>query len=160
MTTTPIPSPTPSVAVGVDRVRWCGRFRGCRGAVVVELPLIVVTFALMLWLGYGAMRLVAVNGDVEAAAAAAARAASGSYSPGAGAAQASAVASDMLASDASQRCSSVSTSLGGSFAPGGQVSATVTCVVPLSEVTGVGFPGSKTYTATAVDVVEVVRGGS
>ena len=75
-----------------------------RGSAVVELPLIVVAFILLLWLGYGGIRLVTVQGDVQAAAWAGARAASGSYSAAAGISEASAVVDDMLASDESQRC--------------------------------------------------------
>ena len=38
-----------------------------RGSAVVELPLVVVPFILLLWLGYGGIRLVTVQGDVQAA---------------------------------------------------------------------------------------------
>lgn len=131
-----------------------------RGSAVVELPLIVVSFVLLLWLGYGGIRLVAVQGDVHAAAWAGARAASGSYSSAAGTAEARIVVDDMLASDQSQRCASVGVSTTGSWSPGGQVSVTVTCVVSLSEVTGVGFPGSRTYRSTAVEQIESIRGGT
>lgn len=131
-----------------------------RGSAVVELPLIVVSLILLLWLGYGGIRLVTVQGDVQAAAWAGARAASGSYSSAAGVLEARAVVDDMLASDQSQRCTSVGVSTTGSWSPGGQVSVTVTCVVSLSEVTGVGFPGSRTYRSTAVEQIESIRGGT
>lgn len=131
-----------------------------RGSAVVELPLIVVAFILLLWLGYGGIRLVTVQGDVQAAAWAGARAASGSYSAAAGISEASAVVDHMLASDESQRCASVGVTTTGSWSPGGQVSVTVTCVVSLSEVTGVGFPGSRTYRSTAVEGIESIRGGT
>lgn len=131
-----------------------------RGSAVVELPLIVVAFMLLLWLGYGGIRLVAVQGDVHAAAWAGARAASGSYSSTAGKLEARLVVDDMLASDQSQRCTSVAVSTTGSWSPGGQVSVTVTCVVSLAEVTGVGFPGARTYRSTAVEQIEAIRGGT
>lgn len=130
-----------------------------QGSAVVELPLIVVSFIMLLWLGYGGIRLVAVQGDVHAAAWAGARAASGSYSSTAGSLEARAVVDDMLASDQSQRCASTTVTTTGSWSPGGQVSVTVTCVVSLSEVTGVGFPGSRTYRSTAVERIEAIRGG-
>lgn len=137
-----------------------GRLAADRGSTVVELPLTVVAFMILLWLGYGGIRLVSVQGDVHAAAWAAARAASGSYSASSGAGQAHAVASDMLASHQSQRCASVGVATSGSWSPGGQVSVTVTCVVSLAEVTGVGFAGSRTFQSTAVEQVEEIRGGS
>ena len=136
------------------------RFGSDRGSTVVELPLVAAAFVVLLLVGYGGIRLAAVSGDVSAAAWAGARAASASYSAAAGAGQAQAVATDMLASHASQRCSSVSVSTSGSWSPGGQVQVTVTCVVSLAEVSGVGFPGSKIISASAVDTIESIRGGS
>ncbi len=130
-----------------------------RGSAVVELPLIVVSFIMLLWLGYGGIRLVAVQGDVQAAAWAGARAASGSYSAAAGRLEARAVVDDMLASDQSQRCASVAVDTTGSWSPGGQVTVTVTCVVSLAEVTGVGFGASRTYRSTAIEQIESIRGG-
>ncbi len=130
-----------------------------RGSTVVELPLMVVAFMVLLWFGYGGIRLVSVQGDVDAAAWAGARAASGSYSASAGAAQARGVASDMLASHPSQRCASIAVTTSGSWSPGGRVSVTVTCVVSLAEVTGVGFAGSRTFQSTAVEQIEAIRGG-
>lgn len=130
-----------------------------RGSTVVELPILVVVFMVLLWLGYGGIRLTAVRGDVQAASWAAARAASGSYSAAAGAAEARLVANDMLASHQSQRCASVKVATTGSWSPGGQVSVTVTCVVSMAEVTGVGFAGTKSFRATASEQVEAVRGG-
>ena len=141
-------------------IRSVHRRRDETGSAVVELPLIVVVFMLLLWLGYGGIRLAAVRGDVQAAAWASARSASGSYSAAAGIAEARAVADDMLASHQSQRCSSVNVATTGSWSPGGQVSVTVTCVVSLSEVTGVGFGASRTYQATAVEQIEWIRGGT
>ena len=138
-----------------------GRWRAeQQGSAVVELPLVVAAFMLVLWLGYGGIRLAAVQGDVQATAWAAARAASGSYSAAAGASEAKLVAHDMLASHQSQRCASVTVATTGSWSPGGQVTVTVTCVVSLADVTGVGFPGSRTYESTAVELIESVRGGT
>ena len=55
----------------------------------------------------------------------------------------------------------LSTALSGSFAPGGRVTVTVSCVVELGDVTQFGFlPGSRTLTASATEVIDRTRGGT
>ena len=129
------------------------------GTAPVELVAIAFAFILLLWLGYGAVRVVAVRGDVDAAAWAAARAATGSYTPAAGSRQAQHVATSMLASDQSQRCQSINVVTSGSWSPGGQVTVTVDCQVALAEVTGVGFGSTRTFRSTATGAIEPIRGG-
>ena len=125
----------------------------------MELVAISLAFVLLLWLGYGAIRVVAVRGDVDAAAWAAARAATASYTAAAGSRQAQQIATGMLASDQSQRCQAVTVVSSGSWSPGGQVTVTVDCQVSLAEVTGVGFGSTKTFRSTASGTIESIRGG-
>lgn len=126
----------------------------------MELVILLPIFLIAAFLGYGGMRMVAVNGDVDAAALAGARAATTAYSPAAGTGNADRVARAMLDSDAGQRCDSVSVGASGSWSPGGTVTVTVSCVVSMDDLGFGMFPGTKTYEATATDVVDTVRGGS
>jgi hypothetical protein len=43
------------------------------------------------------------------------------------------------------------------FAPGGTIRATITCVTDLADLSGVGLPGHKTFTATATVPLEQHR---
>ena len=45
----------------------------------------------------------------------------------------------------------------GDFNPGGNVRATVTCTADLSDLAGIGLPGSKTFRFTAVVPLEQHR---
>jgi hypothetical protein len=43
------------------------------------------------------------------------------------------------------------------FQPGSYVTVTVTCTATFHDVTGIGVPGSKAFTATATEIIDVYR---
>ena len=54
-----------------------------------------------------------------------------------------------------QACASLTVVINaGDFAPGGTIRATITCVTDLADLSGVGLPGHKTFTATATVPLE------
>ena len=46
------------------------------------------------------------------------------------------------------------------FAPGGTVTVTVACEASMADVTLLGVPGRRTFTATATEVIDTYRSGS
>lgn len=44
------------------------------------------------------------------------------------------------------------------FEPGGTVTVTVECTAPMADVTLLGVPGTRTFTATATEVIDTYRG--
>ena len=105
----------------------------------------------------GAARLVDARGHVGTAAAAAARAAS-LESNAVAAASAGQRVGSLAMSDGGPGCADLAVRLDTrAFRPGGYVRATVTCVADLSELSGFGLPGSKTFTATSVVPIEAHR---
>jgi hypothetical protein len=46
------------------------------------------------------------------------------------------------------------------FAPGGTVTVTVRCEASMADVTLLGVPGRRTFTATATEVIDTYRSGS
>ncbi|MET0323945.1 MAG: TadE/TadG family type IV pilus assembly protein [Ilumatobacteraceae bacterium] len=138
-----------------------GRLRGSRGdsgplEVVILLPAVLLLFGLVV--AFGRTTTAATN--VEHAAAVGARAAASAQTYGGATILAGGVVDESLAGSGLS-CVSVSTALSGSFAPGGRVTVTVSCVVELGDVTQFGFlPGSRTLTATATEVIDRTRGGT
>ena len=132
---------------------------GQSGSVAVELVLVTpLLLALMLFVVF-AGRLGVTAGDVRQAAGEAARTASMGQTSGAAATAALQTAEANLDA-AGVRCASQSVQVDvGRLAPGGSVAVTVTCVADLAAVTVAGLPGTKTFTATAVEVVDTYRGG-
>lgn len=130
------------------------------GSVAVELVLLApVLFALI---GFIVMvgRIGEVRQTVVNAAQQAARAATLVGDPvEAQAAATRAAHANLSTQDAT--CSSVAVEVDLSrFARGGDVGVEVACVVDLSDVTFAGLPGSRTVSASAVEVIDVWRGGS
>lgn len=129
-----------------------------RGAMIVELAIITPFLIVMLLLVTGLGRMAHSRGEVNGAARDAARAASlervGSPSDAA-----------RRAADESLRNSGVSCSGGpsvsvsGSTAPGQEVRVTVRCNASLAGLGLAGFPGSRTFTATSVSVIDTYRSG-
>ena len=113
---------------------------------------------LVLFFVVGGLRIANTRSDVSAASRAAARAAAQGYSAQEGAAAAELVAADVLA-DRGVGCVGLSVEVSDDYRPGAVVSVTVTCIVDLGDVAIVGFPGTDTVRATAVEMVDVVRGG-
>jgi hypothetical protein len=122
--------------------------------VVILTPALVAAIMVIA----GGARYVDARGQVNSAAYAAARAASLTTNQEA-AVQAGTKAAEQSMSQRGLACASLTVSVdAGDFNPGGDVSATVTCVADLSDVAGVGaIPGSKTFTFTAVVPLEQHR---
>ena len=113
---------------------------------VIVAPLLIMFILLVI--GFGRMALA--RQDVNAAAHEAARAASLQRVTGAAADTGTAAAHRTLA-DRGMSCAHLTVDVNTStYRPGGQVTATVTCVADLSDLALAGLPGSKTYTAEAV----------
>ncbi|MCL2466967.1 MAG: pilus assembly protein [Micrococcales bacterium] len=124
--------------------------------VAITIPAVFFFLVLLIMAG----RLATANGAVQAAAAEAARAASISRTaPTAQAAAEAAATTTLGSSDLECATSSVVADLSGFSAPLGQdaqVTVTVTCTVPLSELTVLG-QGDRTITATATSVLDPYR---
>lgn len=131
---------------------------GDRGSATIEVALaapVLVGFLLFVVL---CGRLVSVQLDVDAAAHAAARAASLARTVPAALAQARTMAMQTL-DERHVSCPhpTISTDTD-NLAPGGTVSVTISCTVPLSDLTLLGVPGSRQVTASAVSPIDVWRG--
>ena len=134
------------------------RRRSERGSGGVELAVAFSSLLLVLFFVVGGLRIANTRSDVSAASRAAARAAAQSYDAQEGTAAAKLVAEDVLA-DRGVGCVTLSVEASDDFRPGAIVSVTVTCTVDLGDVALVGFPGTDTVRATAIEMVDVVRGG-
>ena len=133
------------------------RYPSERGSASTELVLLTPLLVILLLFVVGVGRLAGARADVDAAARDAARAASLARSSAA-------------AVDAGQRAASAGLTDGGvicrrlsvtidqsSFSAGGSVTATVSCVVDLSEVTAAGFPGATTITSSFTAPLDTFR---
>lgn len=132
-----------------------------RGSEAIEAVIGMTAFVLFIGLIGGAGRIAMAQQAVEGAAADAARSASIARSKGAAGSSASASATASLANQ-KLRCSSrqVSVDTSGFAAPVGTpsgVSATVTCVVNLSDISIPGLPGSKRLSATMSSPLDTYR---
>lgn len=112
-------------------------------------PVLVAFLLLVVFAGRWAHR----ESIVSSAAAEAARHASVERTSADAAASAESTAAAHLAS-----CDAYSVSVSGDVSPGGAVSVTVDCVVEMSDLVFIGAPGSHTFSATAVEQVDVYRG--
>lgn len=135
---------------------------GDRGAVAVELVVLgPVLLALVMMIVF-AGRWALAQQAVQAASAEAARAASIARSAGEAGAAANGAAAASLTNQ-NVRCASRSVSLDtGAFAAPvgtpGQVSATVSCVVDMSDLSLPGIPGSRTLTSSSSSPLDTFRG--
>lgn len=119
------------------------------------MPVLLMLFALVLAFG----RAATAGTDVEHAARVGARAAAAAQTMGGAQERAGIVVANSLA-DSGLACAQRDVAVGGALQPGGQVAVTVTCVASMGDLSGLGLlPGSRTLTATAVEVVDVHRGG-
>ena len=131
--------------------------RGDGGAVTSEMAVVMVAFvAGFLMLVVYAGRVGQAGNDVRSAAQEAARAASLQGNP----TRAEEAANDVAASNLTT--SGVACANGLSVAtdtsnlvPGGFVTVTVSCTASLSDVASLDVPGSRTYTASATEVVDL-----
>ena len=130
-----------------------------RGTVATEFAIVmaVVLVSFVALAIYGG-RVVQAENDVQSAAHDAARAASLERSPEAAELAARAVAAQNLAASgvACAGGSSVAVDLS-RFAPGGEVSVTVSCQADFSDVGTLGVAPSRSFTASATEVIDVYR---
>lgn len=132
--------------------------RGDRGAFAALELVILTPFVIIMVLVVVAFGRVERGRElVDQAAAAAARAGSLSTNPII-AQQAAQQAAEQTLRDGGMSCSSVKAQLDTSrFYPGGQVTANVSCVTSLSDLTVSGLPGSQTLTANSTSILEHYR---
>ncbi len=136
--------------------------RDDRGAVTSEMAVVMVVFlAGFLMLVIYAGRVGQAENDVRSAAHEAARAATLAASPQEAATRALEVTTTNL-STSGVACDGdpeviVDTS---NFVPGGWVTVSVACTASFADVTSLGVPGSRTFSATASEVIDVYRSAS
>lgn len=127
-----------------------------RGSVAVELVLLAPLLIALLLLVVGLGRMAHTRGEVDGAAADAARTASLARTPDAAERAGIAAARAYLGENA---CSRLDVEVAAArMAPGGSVTARVTCVASLAGLGLAGFPGSHTFTATVHTPIENYRG--
>jgi len=123
----------------------------------VELVLLTPALVACILLIAAGARYVTARGETTDAAYAAARAGSLATDPQSAQVAAQAAASRSLAMRG-RSCTSLSVHVDASdFGPGGQVRTTVSCTADLSDLTGLGLPGHRVFTATAVVPLEQHR---
>lgn len=126
-----------------------------RGAIAVELVLVAPVLIALLLLVVGLGRVAHARGEVDGAAADAARTASLALTPtDAHRAGEAAARSYLDAGDCQSLDVDVDTA---QFRPGGEVVARVRCVASLAGLGLAGFPGNRTFTATARAPIEIYR---
>ena len=129
-----------------------------RGGAAVELTLLTPVFLLFLLLVVGLGRVVDARIQIDDAAHAAARAASLAATPAAASQAASATAAQAL-SGAGVTCSPMQVTANvGDLAPGSSATVTISCTVPLANISGLDvMPGHETVTSTFSSVVDTYR---
>ncbi len=130
------------------------------GAVATELVLLTPLLILLLLFVVALGRLAGARLEVDGAAAQAARAASIARDPAIATAMATQTAAAALGSD-HVTCAhlTVATDIA-AFAPGGQVTVTVTCTVDLADLTGLRLPPAESISSSATSVVDTYRQAS
>lgn len=128
-----------------------------QGAVSTELavlaPLLIAFMLLVVFAG----RVAQVEGDVTNAAHEAARAASLVGTPQ-GAIEAASVTAEANIAVGAVACQRLDVMVDTtSFGAGGQVNVTVTCEAAFGDIAMLAVPGSRTFSATAVEVIDVIR---
>lgn len=122
---------------------------------VILMPVLLALFALVIAFG----RATTADTDVAHAARVGARAAAAAQSMGGAVARAQVVVAESL-SDSGLACAQRRVGVGGSLQPGGRVTVSVTCVASMADLSGFGIvPGARTLSATATEVIDVIRGG-
>jgi Flp pilus assembly protein TadG len=129
-----------------------------RGSIAVEVAVIAPALLFLMLLVVFAGKVSEADGNVERAASDAARAASLRQHPGDATTDAQETAAANLAV-AGVPCLSLTTTVDTeNFGPGGTVTVTVRCEASMADVTLLGVPGRRTFTATAVEVIDTYRG--
>lgn len=128
-----------------------------RGSIAVEVAVIAPALLFLMLLVIFAGKIAEADGNVERAATDAARAASLRQQPTDATTDAQHTAEANLAT-AGVPCLNLTTIVDTSnFHPGGTVSVTVRCEASMADVTLLGVPGRRTFTATAVEVIDTYR---
>jgi Flp pilus assembly protein TadG len=134
------------------------RARDERGSIAVEVAVIAPALLFLMLLVVYAGKVSEADGNVERAASDAARAASLRQDPGDATADAQDTAAANLAA-AGVPCLTLTTIVDtDDFSPGGTVTVTVRCEASMEDVTLLGVPGRRTFTASAVEVIDTYRG--
>jgi len=138
------------------------RLRGDRGSATLEAVIIMPTFMLFVALIITAGRVQMARQSVDAAAVEAARAASISRTAGEAQSRASASGNQALTNQG-LRCATTSVSIdtSGYSVPVGtpaSVSATIVCILDVSDVAIPGLPGAITITRSASSPLDTYRG--
>lgn len=133
--------------------------RADRGSAAVEAAIIAPAVIALLLLVVLAGRVVHAEGEVQSAANAAARAGSQQRTEAAAVAVAEDTANENLV-DAGLSCTPLAeVTVEPDVQPGGQVQVTVVCTVQLGDMALLNMPGTRTFQATATEVVDTFRGG-
>lgn len=133
------------------------RVHGDAGSVSTEMVIVTPIAIALLCLVALVGRTTSAREAVDSAARDAARAASIERDPNAATVAATQAASSSLASSG-HRCVSYDVSVDvGSYGPGGKVTVTVTCEIPLGDLGPIGLGGTKAITASAVEVVDTYK---
>ena len=134
------------------------RMHGERGSVAVEVAVVAPAFVFLMLLVVYAGRVSEADATIHRATSEAARAASMRQHPGDATADAEAVARENLAT-AGIHCSTLTVGVDSSeFRPGGRVAVTVACTASMADVTLLGVPGTRTFSARSVEVIDRYRG--
>ncbi len=129
------------------------------GSVAVEVAVLAPALVALLLLVVFAGRVSQADGDVRRAASTAARAASMRQDTFAAEDAARETAAANLRASGVV-CGSLDTAVDTSrFGAGGTVAVTVRCTASMVDVSLLGVPGSRTFTARSVEVVDRYRGG-
>ena len=132
---------------------------GERGvAPVIELLILAPVFMMLVYLVILSGRMLNARSAVDGAARDAVRAASLARSATGAELAASRAAAGDLAGGQRVRCASFAVATDTSrFAPGGLVTVTVTCRVPLADLALLGIPGAKTLSASYPAPIDTYR---
>jgi len=131
-----------------------------RGSIAVEVAVIAPALLFLMLLVVFAGKVAEADGNVERAASDAARAASLRQHPDDATTDAQRAAAANLAA-AGVSCVDLTTTVDTRhLAPGGTVSVTVSCEASMADVTLLGVPRRRTFTATAVEVIDTYRSGT
>lgn len=128
-----------------------------RGSVAVEVAVIAPALLFLMLLVVFAGKVSEADGNVERAASDAARAASLRQHPGDAITDAQVTAAENLAAAGVPCLSLITTVDTDDFSPGGTVTVTVRCEASMADVTLLGVPGRRTFTAKAVEVIDTYR---
>lgn len=129
-----------------------------RGSVAVETAVVAPALVALLLLVVFAGRVSQAEGDVRRAASEASRAASLLQHPDGAEATATEVAASNL-SASGVACGTLETEVDTTnFAPGGTVTVTVRCTASMRDVSLLAVPGSRTFVARSVEVIDRHRG--